>query len=74
VAGAVFAIAAHVPGTIALSYLGLAVLAAVAVEAWVLTQQAFKYLTRRVAKYSVVTVAGIASNLLGLAVIVFYGP
>jgi hypothetical protein len=73
VTGAVFAIAAHVPSAIALGYLGIAVLAAVAVEAWVLSRAAGRYVALRFLCYSVVTAIGIASNLLGLAMIIFYG-
>ncbi|MBV9012890.1 MAG: hypothetical protein JO272_12720 [Pseudonocardiales bacterium] len=75
VTGGVFAIAAHVPGPIALGYLSIAILAAVAVEAWVLSQPAGKYVSHRFVRYySVVTATGIASNLLGLAMILIYGP
>lgn len=73
VTGAVFAIAAHVPSTIALGYLGVAVLAAVAAESWVLAQAAGRYVARRLFRYSVATVIGISSNLLGLAMILIYG-
>jgi hypothetical protein len=45
------------------------------VEAWVLAQTAGDYVSHRFIKYySVVTVIGIASNLLGLAMILIYGP
>lgn len=75
VTGGVFAIAAHVPSPIALGYLSIAILAAVVVEAWVLSQPAGKYVSRRFIRYySVVTATGIASNLLGLAMILIYGP
>lgn len=74
VTGGVFAIAAHVPSQIALGYLGIAIIAATAVEAWVLSRPAGIYGSHRLIKYySVVTAAGIASNLLGLAMILVYG-
>jgi hypothetical protein len=75
VTGGVFAIAAHVPSPIALGYLSIAIFAAVAVEAWVLSQPAGIYVSHRLIKYySVVTATGIASNLLGLAMILIYRP
>lgn len=74
VTGAVFAIAVDVPSVIALGYLGLAVVAAVATDAWVLSKPAGKYVTRGIRIYSVSTVIGIASNVLGLAMILVYGP
>jgi hypothetical protein len=73
VTGAVFAIAIHVPSAIALGYLGLAVVAALAVDAWVLSQPAGKYVTRRLSGYSASTAIGIVSNLLGLTMILIYG-
>jgi hypothetical protein len=74
VTGAVFAIAFHVPSAVALGYLVLAVLAAIASEAWILSKHASIYRTRGLFGYSVSTVVGIASNLLGLAMILVYGP
>jgi hypothetical protein len=74
VTGAVFAIAVHVPSGLAVEYLRLAVLAAIALEAWVVAQPAGKYVTRGLFGYSVSTVIGIVSNLLGLAMILVYGP
>jgi hypothetical protein len=82
VTGTVFAIAADVPGPVALGYLSVAILAAVAVEAWVLSQPAGIYVSKRLSKflpkrllkdYSVVTATGIASNLLGLAMVLICG-
>lgn len=74
VTGAVFAIAAHVPSAIALGYLSIAILVAVVVDAWVLSRLAGKYVAKRLVKYySIVTATGIASNLLGLAMILIYG-
>lgn len=74
VTGAVFAIAADIPSAIALGYLSIVILAAVAVEAWILSQAAERYVARDRLGYSVTTVVGIASNLLGLAMIVIYRP
>jgi hypothetical protein len=78
VAGAVFFIAADVRSEIALGYLALgylvfAIVAAVAVESWVLSQPAGKYVScRPIKNYSVVAFTGIVSNLLGLAMILLY--
>ncbi|MGH3867898.1 MAG: hypothetical protein ACRDQ4_17585 [Pseudonocardiaceae bacterium] len=74
VSGAIFAIAANIPSAIALGYLGVVILAAVAVEAWILSQTAARYVARDRLGYSVTTVVGIMSNLLGLAMILIYRP
>jgi len=72
VTGAVFAISSHVPNEIALGYLGVAVLVAIVAYAWVLSQPAGRYIGRSRFGYSVVTAIGIASNILGLVMIVIY--
>jgi hypothetical protein len=73
VVGAIFAISAKLNVNIAVIILILAIILAVTMDSLVLSRTAPDYVSRKVLGYSIVSVVGIALNLLGLGLILAFG-
>jgi hypothetical protein len=71
--GAIFAISSNVPRTLALAVLGLTVIVAVGLDAWLITCSTADYVSRKRFGYSLVTAVAIASNALCLAAVLVFG-
>jgi hypothetical protein len=71
--GAVFALTSGVPTAIALSFLIVTCIVALGVDAWILTQSAPDYVSRKWHGYSVMTLIGLSINAVGLGLTVTFG-
>lgn len=73
IVGAIFALSSDIERGAAVAALVVACLAALALDAYVLTQSAAVYVSRKRMGYSIVTACAIGANLLNLAIVFFQG-
>jgi hypothetical protein len=73
IVGAVYGFSGGIPAPVSVTFLLVACLAAIAMMAWLISLPPSDYVSRKWSGYSLLTVAGIALNLAGMALALALG-
>jgi hypothetical protein len=73
IVGAVYGLSTGIPAAVTLSFLFVACVLAVAMTAWIVTRSPSDYVSRKWCGYSIITLAGVAVNVIGMILALVFG-